>query len=103
MNSGIDIVEDLLIIIRGYLVDKPWSRLSPLLLVPKKVGGVCSALLCLGTYYLVLSIQYTRAQIKPEVEYNVYNRFVNLGTVIPKGADAINGYDGDFFDAIASK
>jgi len=26
-----------------------------------------------------------------------------LGTVIPKGAEAINGYDGDFFDAIASK
>lgn len=103
MNSGICILVDLLIIIRGCLVDKPWRRLCPLLLVPEKVGAVCSAMLWLGTYYLVLSIQYCDRQIKPDVEYNVKNRFVNREGPIPKGEDAINGCDGDFFDAIASK
>ncbi len=63
----------------------------------------CAALLCLGPYDLVLSIQNRNLQIKPGVEYIVKNKFVNLEGDIPKGADAIIGYDGDFFDVIASK
>jgi len=61
-----------------------------------------AAELGLYSYNNVLDVLCLRAKMKPEVQYMVESKFVGFRTRPPSVAIVINGYGGNFFDAIAT-
>ena len=61
-----------------------------------------AAELGLYSYNNVLDVLRLRAKMKPEVQYMVESKFVGFRTRPPSVAIVINGYGGNFSDAIAT-
>ena len=61
-----------------------------------------AAELSLYSYNDVLDVLCLCAKIEPEVQYTVESKFVGFRTRPPSVAIVMNGYGGNFFDAIAT-